>query len=178
MCIHFISHPIYSFPYLFPPCHLASSFLFRQDLAAQSGAGVVLLKKFGFADVNTTSQRSRRPTIEANSLLSTTTTAAASDHTNSTGGGGGVGGGVSMDASLSFADALAAMKLNNQNNNNHNNHQNNVGSEKDSSGTSGTSNKSMFFYNHEVALVGVPFRLAAAKTLLDPIVNLKLPDNR
>ena len=89
---------------------------------------------------------------------------------------------MSMDASLSFADALAAMKLNNQNNNNHNN-SNNVGSEKDSSGTggggtSGASNKSMFFYNHEVALVGVPFRLAAAKTLLDPIVNLKLPDNR
>ena len=144
-----------------------------QDLAAQSGAGVVLLKKFGFADVNTTSQRSRRPTIEANSLLSTNTAAAtASDHTNST---GGAGGGVSMDSSLSFADALAAMKLNNQNNNqNHNN----VGSEKDSSGTSGASNKSKFLYNHEVALVGVPFRLAAAKTLLDPIVNLKLPDNR
>ena len=52
-----------------------------------------------------------------------------------------------MDASLSFADALAAIKLNNTNNTNA---ANNLGSEKDSTGSGSGSSKNMFFYNHEV----------------------------
>ena len=79
--------------------------------------------------------------------------------TTGIGGVGTVGVGnviVPMDASLSFADALAAMKLNNLNNQAAAAAAAAAAAEKEIN-NSNSGNKSMFFYNHEVHLLFVLF---------------------